>query len=314
MAGWSTNPCTVAPGAAGMPAIAGLGSSVDIGAWAKNLQEKIASQDISPDSLLPPPVSEGPPAKVAKLSFEAAALQNPPAQQSQPSQAAAPAESTERKMVIGPESHIDSKKAHWAQVFATFQQTGQTAKACEHAKSLGDLRKAMKEAYEKYKKVLETEDELLQTAYGQALEEYRRLNPEATEQEQVAQQAAAEDFAAAAAYQQQAIEMQVQAHQELETSGYELRKSVDSAHQLASRTAGEYEQTRDAKGNKGPKKKLPQRPCMLPCAFFMKTGDCAYGAGCKWDHPDRGHNGPGCFHCQGAHVARDCPGGNPGYN
>jgi hypothetical protein len=30
---------------------------------------------------------------------------------------------------------------------------------------------------------------------------------------------------------------------------------------------------------------LPRRPNSKPCEFFMKTGTCAYGSKCIWDHP-----------------------------
>lgn len=30
---------------------------------------------------------------------------------------------------------------------------------------------------------------------------------------------------------------------------------------------------------------LPQRPDMAPCSFYVRTGQCKYGATCKWDHP-----------------------------
>lgn len=29
----------------------------------------------------------------------------------------------------------------------------------------------------------------------------------------------------------------------------------------------------------------PSRPGEKACAFFMKTGTCSYGAGCRFDHP-----------------------------
>eukprot|EP00930_Biecheleria_cincta_P099459 TRINITY_DN9108_c0_g1_i1.p1 TRINITY_DN9108_c0_g1~~TRINITY_DN9108_c0_g1_i1.p1 ORF type:complete len:265 (-),score=70.84 TRINITY_DN9108_c0_g1_i1:15-809(-) len=35
----------------------------------------------------------------------------------------------------------------------------------------------------------------------------------------------------------------------------------------------------------GTKKRLPRRPGVPECKFYMKTGACAYGPSCKWDHP-----------------------------
>lgn len=33
---------------------------------------------------------------------------------------------------------------------------------------------------------------------------------------------------------------------------------------------------------------FPLRPGQKPCAFYVKTGECKYGATCVWDHPDPG--------------------------
>lgn len=40
-------------------------------------------------------------------------------------------------------------------------------------------------------------------------------------------------------------------------------------------------------------KKLPLRPSVPQCSFFMRTGDCKYGRNCKWDHPENSVNTKG---------------------
>jgi len=33
-------------------------------------------------------------------------------------------------------------------------------------------------------------------------------------------------------------------------------------------------------------KKLPLRPGVPPCSYFLRRGECKYGKTCKWDHPE----------------------------
>mmetsp|Transcript_69316 Transcript_69316/g.206415 ORF Transcript_69316/g.206415 Transcript_69316/m.206415 type:complete len:227 (-) Transcript_69316:76-756(-) len=35
-------------------------------------------------------------------------------------------------------------------------------------------------------------------------------------------------------------------------------------------------------------KGFPMRPGMPMCSYYTRTGNCAYGVSCKWDHPERG--------------------------
>mmetsp|Transcript_223 Transcript_223/g.495 ORF Transcript_223/g.495 Transcript_223/m.495 type:complete len:242 (+) Transcript_223:141-866(+) len=35
-------------------------------------------------------------------------------------------------------------------------------------------------------------------------------------------------------------------------------------------------------------KGFPMRPGMPMCSYYTRTGNCAYGISCKWDHPERG--------------------------
>merc|ERR1712060_782442 len=33
--------------------------------------------------------------------------------------------------------------------------------------------------------------------------------------------------------------------------------------------------------------RLPRRPGVPACTFYLTRGECHYGPSCKWDHPDR---------------------------
>jgi hypothetical protein len=35
----------------------------------------------------------------------------------------------------------------------------------------------------------------------------------------------------------------------------------------------------------------PVRPGQGDCSFYMKTGQCKFGATCKWNHPHKGVSG-----------------------
>lgn len=115
------------------------------------------------------------------------------------------------------------------------------------------------------------------------------------------------ELAATVAYQQAAIALQMQAHQELEVTGWELAKSNEEAALKASRTAGDIAKQHGTTSGGIPYKRLPKRHGMAPCSFYMKTGDCSYGLACKWDHPDR-EDGPKCLRCgEFGHYGADCP-------
>jgi len=40
-------------------------------------------------------------------------------------------------------------------------------------------------------------------------------------------------------------------------------------------------------------KKLPLRPGVPPCSYFLRRGECKYGKTCKWDHPEAQVNSKG---------------------
>jgi hypothetical protein len=184
--------------------------------------------------------------------------------------------------VAAPSANDSAKKAHWAQVFATLQQVGQSHQALEYAQCLRKLRGTIQELFAKYKEALASEDELLQSAYTEALEAYKKQQEaqEAQAQEQ-AMLGSHNSLLLDAAY-KEAIDLQVQAHQEVEAHAAELQRAVQGAHQKAAVQLAANER---AAGR--PPSKLPRRPGQQPCKFYMRTGDCAYGITCKWDHPER---------------------------
>jgi len=316
---------------------------MDLVAWAKELQANLSAGTSTPGELLnalPAQSEEGPPAKVARV-------EQAPADLSAPAPLASEVDAAADTTVVEPDDNSEVKKAQWEQVFATFQQTGDTTKALDYAKELRTVRatvfsvfekykekvaaqdglllqeatmpqkafaqaKVLKQAavdfvYQKYQESLAAEDALLQKAYRDALEKFQKLQETPAVAEPTPEEMA-HSMEVSAAY-QQAYLLQVQAQQEVQEKENELRKSIDGAHQFASRTAGDFEQSQVDKGLPRPKRNLPQRPGMIPCSFYLKTGDCAYGSGCKWDHPDReGYpTSGGCFNCAGAHLARECP-------
>lgn len=183
--------------------------------------------------------------------------------------------------VAAPSANDSAKKAHWAQVFATLQQVGQSHQALEYAQCLRKLRGTIQELFAKYKEALASEDELLQSAYTEALDAYKKQQEA---QEQQAQEQAIMGSQNAllldAAY-KEAIDLQVRAHQEVEAHASELQRAVQGAHQKANVALANTEKTA------GRPAKLPRRPGQQPCKFYMRTGDCAYGVTCKWDHPER---------------------------
>lgn len=321
---------------------------MDLVAWAKELQANLSAGVSTPGELLnalPAKQEEGPPAKVARI--EQAPAESAPSADPDLSLAVVAPDAVASSGVADPDDNSEVKKAQWEQVFATFQQVGDTTKALDYAKELKNVRatvfsvfekykekvaaeeallaqegtmpdkafqqaKVLKKAavtfvYQKYQESIAAEDGLLQKAYRDALETFQKLqeNPAVPEP---SPEELAQSIEVSAAY-QQAYLLQVQAQQEVQEKENELRKSIDGAHQFASRTAGDFEQSQVEKGLPRPRRNLPQRPGMLPCSFYLKTGDCAYGSGCKWDHPDReGYpTSGGCFNCAGPHLARECP-------
>jgi hypothetical protein len=159
----------------------------------------------------------------------------------------------------------ETKKAQWAQVFATLQSCGLSDRAMEYAQLMGKLGERTKELTRLYKEAVSSEEALLGGAYQEALAAHQEK-----EQRESGDQAMASAF-------HDAIQMQVNAQRELEEQGAKLHSEVQQAHVIAARKMSEH----------GVGAKLPSRPGAAACQFFVRTGDCAYGLTCKWDHPDR---------------------------
>merc|ERR1712054_533514 len=171
--------------------------------------------------------------------------------------------------VAAPSLGDSAKKPHWAQVFATFQQVGQSTRALEYAQALKKMCAGLQDLFTKYKEGLEQEDKLLQTAYKEALESYRKHDAESGGKQLVITTHESDPSVLDDTY-QQAIAMQVKAHQQVESEALELQKAIQGAHQQADRR----QKTHETKQGRGPTAWLPRRAGVAPCKFFMKTGDC----------------------------------------
>jgi len=206
-------------------------------------------------------------------------------QGAEPSSKASGANGEDKKdaeTVAAPSANDSAKKAHWAQVFATLQQVGQSHQALEYAQCLRKLRGTIQELFAKYKEALASEDELLQSAYTEALEAYKAQQEAQEKQAQEQAMMGSQNALLLDAAYKEAIDLQVQAHQEVEAHAAQLQRDVQGAHQKAAVALAGAE----AKAGRPPSK-LPRRPGQQPCKFYMRTGDCAYGITCKWDHPER---------------------------
>jgi hypothetical protein len=174
-----------------------------------------------------------------------------------------------------PSANDTSKKPSWAQVFATLQQTGLAERALEFASRLRALRTTIQELFDQYKAALTSEEELLYFAYREALAEYQRQQGVQPGQGMEQALSGINTQGMDAAY-GEAMRLQLQAQQEVQAHAQDLQRTVSGAHQRANRALAE---------KKGDGIPHPRRPGMAACEFFVKTGECRYGMGCKWDHP-----------------------------
>lgn len=101
------------------------------------------------------------------------------------------------------------------------------------------------------------------------------LQAEAVAQAQVIAEAQATALSEVQAQAQAVAEMQL-----------ELQAEAQQAHeqQAELEAAAAERQALRAQGLNS--KKLPLRPGVPPCSFFMRRGECKYGKTCKWDHPE----------------------------
>eukprot|EP00929_Paragymnodinium_shiwhaense_P112335 TRINITY_DN80590_c0_g1_i1.p1 TRINITY_DN80590_c0_g1~~TRINITY_DN80590_c0_g1_i1.p1 ORF type:complete len:504 (+),score=166.23 TRINITY_DN80590_c0_g1_i1:126-1637(+) len=127
-----------------------------------------------------------------------------------------------------------------------------------------------------------------------------------------AQQQEEEERAAAEA--QTALMLQAEAVAQAEAMANEQAKALEEAQlqaeavaqvqaQLQAAAATELEQQNEMEASMAERtalraqglnsKKLPLRPGVPACAFFMRKGECKYGKTCKWDHPEVSVNSKG---------------------
>lgn len=119
------------------------------------------------------------------------------------------------------------------------------------------------------------------TAESQAL---ARVEAEAAAQAQVlvhAQTANAEAQAEAVA---QAMAYQRQQAEQAEQAQAMALQQVEASHQAEVAISASDRTLLRAQGLNS--KRLPLRPGMATCGFYMRRGECRYGRACKWDHPE----------------------------
>mmetsp|Transcript_7172 Transcript_7172/g.15599 ORF Transcript_7172/g.15599 Transcript_7172/m.15599 type:complete len:367 (+) Transcript_7172:76-1176(+) len=145
----------------------------------------------------------------------------------------------------------DSRTAQWAQVFGMLLQAGLEEKATDYAKSLKQSQENGRDVMRQYREMVACESQLLASAYEESVQAHLMA------------------------------QIQMQAQLEVQTQGAQMQADIQTAH-LAAAAAVAAAETK-----MGRPKKFPRRHGMPECQYYMRTGDCHYGATCKWDHPDR---------------------------
>mmetsp|Transcript_89445 Transcript_89445/g.251918 ORF Transcript_89445/g.251918 Transcript_89445/m.251918 type:complete len:444 (+) Transcript_89445:84-1415(+) len=134
------------------------------------------------------------------------------------------------------------------------------------------------EAEQQVRAALEAQQRLQAEAEAQAVVEAQQallLQAQAVAQAQVIAEEQAHALEQAQAQAEVVAQMQAQLHAEA-TMAQEQQAELEA--QLVERNALR------AQGLNS--KKLPLRPGVPACSYFMRKGECKYGRTCKWDHPE----------------------------
>jgi len=110
-----------------------------------------------------------------------------------------------------------------------------------------------------------------------------RAQQEQAMRQQQQQIAEAQALAEAQAMQLAEAQMQAEAMAEMQLALHAEAAQVLQQQEQFEQSAKEVHLLR-AQGLNS--KKLPLRPGVPPCGFFMRKGECKYGRQCKWDHPE----------------------------
>lgn len=141
-----------------------------------------------------------------------------------------------------------------------------------------EAQQQVSEAFDAHRKA---EAEMQAQALAQA-EHTLMLQAEAVAQAQAVAEAQAQALAEAQTQAEVVAEMQAQLQAEVQQA---------AAQQEVLEAAAAERQALRAQGLNS--KKLPLRPGVPPCGYFMRRGECKYGKACKWDHPEALMNNKG---------------------
>jgi len=187
-----------------------------------------------------------------------------------------------------PRPHRDAKQARtWGQALADAVEVKTREAAAVLAKEEPPYypTQLAQEAQQQVCEALEAhsraEAEVQAQAVAQA-EHALMLQAEAVAQAQVVAEAQAQVLSEAQAQAEAVAEMQLQLQAEAQQAA--------QVHEILEAAAAERNALR-AQGLNS--KKLPLRPGVPPCSYFMRKGECKYGKACKWDHPEALMNAKG---------------------
>jgi len=168
----------------------------------------------------------------------------------------------------------------WGQALATAVarqvQDASSSEALEEPPSAATL--LAHEAQQQVTETLEAHTKHQAEAQAQAVaqaEQALMLQAEAVAQAQAIAEAQATALSEVQAQAQAVAEMQLELQAEAQQA-QEQQAELEAA-------AAERQALR-AQGLNS--KKLPLRPGVPPCSYFMRRGECKYGKTCKWDHPE----------------------------
>lgn len=182
----------------------------------------------------------------------------------------------------------DAKQARtWGQALAEAvkRQAAEAAAALAEEEPPFVATRLAREAQQQVREALEAhsraEAELQAHAVAQA-EHALMLQAEAVAQAQAVAEAQAQALSEAQAQAEAVAEIQLQLQAEAQ--------QVAQVQEVLEAVAAERQALR-AQGLNS--KKLPLRPGVPPCSYFMRKGECKYGKACKWDHPEALMNAKG---------------------
>jgi len=139
-----------------------------------------------------------------------------------------------------------------------------------------------------------------QEQVAEALEVHRKAQAEVREQQAAQAEQVLMMQAEAVAQQQALAEAQAQALSDAQAQA-ELVSEMQQQLQVEVQQAAQAQEVLEAAAAERHalraqglnSKKLPLRPGVPPCGYFMRKGECKYGKACKWDHPEVTANSKG---------------------